>query len=173
MALRWDKEVLNAVGQARAGYGVSLDPALVHAVIERETGHRDPSPSGTLEPNGHRSWGPMQVEDTTAAAHGIADPTSLVIPSVGIRIGAFELARLVRLYPGDTPRAIAAYNAGSGNSQRNAAGRFVNQSYVDAVLSFFSRFSGVAGGAFPAVGLIALVALGAWLLSRRRRLAWR
>jgi len=160
------------VNQAGRRYGISPDPALIHALIEREDGHRTPSAAGTLEPNGHRSYGPMQVQDTTAAMHGITDPKTLVIPSIGIRIGTFELARLLRLFPGDTARAVAAYNAGAGNSGRNAAGRFVNQSYVDAVLSFWSRFKRVAIAAAPAGGLIA-AALLVWWWSRRRRLAWR
>jgi soluble lytic murein transglycosylase-like protein len=172
MALRWDAEVSAAVNQTRALYGTVVDPALVHAVIERESGHRDTSSTGTLEPNGHRSYGPMQVMDTTAQAHGINDPKTLSIPSIGIRIGTFELARLLNLFPGDTARAIAAYNAGAGNSTRNSSGRFFNQSYVDAVLGFWAQFRTPIVAAAAPLALMGLVA--AWfLLSRRRRLAWR
>jgi soluble lytic murein transglycosylase-like protein len=172
--MRWDMEVQAAVNQAARLYGVTIEPALVHAVIERESAHRDTSAAGTLEPNMRRSYGPMQVMDTTAAMHGITDPKTLVTPSIGIRIGTFELARLLRLFPGDTPRAIAAYNAGPGNARRNAAGKFPNQSYVDAVLSFWARFKPLAVAASPAVGAIALLALVWFLMSRRRRarLAW-
>jgi len=169
--MRWDAEVLAAVSQARRLYGLRPDPALVHAVIERETIHGALPITGTREPDGHYSYGPMQVKDSTATMHGVRDPRTLAVPSIGIRIGTFELARLLRLFPGDTARAVAAYNAGAGNSSRRASGRFVNQPYVDAVLSFWQRFKSIAGGAAPAAGLLALVAL--WFWSRRRRLAWR
>ena len=172
MALRWDREVSAAVNQAKARYGVPIDSALVHAVIERESAHRDTSSAGTLEPNGRRSYGPMQVMDTTGQMHGISDPSTMVLPSVGIRIGTYELARLLKLFPGDTPRAVAAYNAGAGNAARNAAGRFVNQPYVDAVLSFWRRYlQPVATAAAPVAAVLAVVAI-AFLMSRRRRLAW-
>lgn len=164
--MKWDPEVSAAVNQARALYSVPVDPALVHAVIERESGHRDTSPQGTLEPNGHRSYGPMQVQDSTAKAHGITDPTTLVTPSIGIRIGTFELAKLLRQFPGDTARAVAAYNAGPNNSSRNTSGRFVNQPYVDAVLSFWNRYKTAVAVASPAVALLALAVL--WWMSRSR-----
>jgi soluble lytic murein transglycosylase-like protein len=164
----YDREVGAAVTQAARNYGVSLEPALVHAVIQRETSHGPYSPRGTLEPNGHRSWGPMQVQDSTAAMHGVSDPTTLLVPSIGIRIGTFELARLVKAFPGDTARAIAAYNAGAGNAKRSAAGTFVNQSYVDAVLGFWQKYRGVVTASASAAGLVALGLLAWFLLSRRR-----
>jgi hypothetical protein len=176
MALRWDPEVSAAANQALAHYGIAVDKALIHAVIERESGHRDTSSAGTLEPNGHRSYGPMQVMDSTAAAHGINDPKTLTIPSIGIRIGTFELARLLKLFPGDTPRAIAAYNAGAGNAARNSSGLFFNQSYVNAVLGFWNQFRTLVGPAAAAAApvMLVLAAAAAWfILSRPRRLAWR
>lgn len=172
--MRWDAEVSAAVNQARTFYGITVEPSLVHAVIERESAHRDTSPAGTLEPNGHRSYGPMQVQDSTAQAHGISDPKTLTTPSLGIRIGTFELAKLLRQFPDDSARAIAAYNAGPGNSARNpTTGRFVNQAYVDAVLGFWNRYK---TGVLVAAPLAALVALGLWWWlssGRRPRLAWR
>jgi len=173
--MRWDKEVVAAVHQAGRRYGVSPDPALVHALIEKETIHGALPITGTREPNGHYSYGPMQVQDTTAAMHGITDPKSLAVPSIGIRIGTFELARLLRLFPGDTARAVAAYNAGPGNARRNVAGHFPNQSYVDAVLGFWARFQRVVTAAAPAAGATILAAIVLWFLfaRRRRRLAWR
>jgi len=173
--MRWDNEVTAAVNQARRLYGISPEPALVHALIERESAHRDTSASGTREPNGHYSFGPMQVQDTTAAMHGITEPGTLATPSIGIRIGTFELARLLKLFPGDTARAIAAYNAGTGNARRNPAGHFPNQPYVDAVLSFWARFRRVVTAAAPAAGATILAAIVLWFLfvRRRRRLAWR
>lgn len=164
----WDAEVRAAVNQAQARYAVTVPPALVHAVIEKETRHGALPITGTLEPNGHKSYGPMQVQDVTAAAHGISDPTTLAIPSIGIRIGTYELARLLNLFPGDTPRAVAAYNAGAGNASRNAAGKFFNQSYVNDVLSFWSRYSGPAASGVTLL-LGAAVVVGLALSMRRNR----
>jgi soluble lytic murein transglycosylase-like protein len=166
--VKYDPEVTAAVTQAQHNYGVAIDSALVHAVIQRETSHGPYPLNGTLEPNGQRSWGPMQVEASTAQAHGIADPSSLSIPSVGIRIGTFELARLLKMFPGDTPRAIAAYNAGPGNAARRSNGTFFNQPYVDAVIAFWQRFKGGAAAAAPLLGLVALVA-AIFLLAGPRR----
>ncbi len=171
--MKWDAEVVAAVNQARRVYGTAPDTALVHAVIERETRHGGVSIAGTREPDGHYSYGPMQVKDTTGAMHGITDPKTLATPSIGIRIGTFELTRLLKLFPGDTARAISAYNAGPGNARRSATGRFPNQPYVDAVLGFWARFKQIATASAPVVGALAIAALIWWFLSRRRRLAWR
>lgn len=168
MALRWDAEVQAAVNQAARLHGLRPDPALVHAVIERETLHGKLPITGTLEPNGRHSYGPMQVMDTTAALHGVTDPSTLVTPSIGIRVGTFELVRLLKMFPGDTDRAIAAYNAGPGNARRNAAGRFPNQSYVDDVRGFWARYGRIVTGvAVPAAALLVVAGL-VWLVSRRR-----
>jgi soluble lytic murein transglycosylase-like protein len=168
----YDREVTNAVSAARPLYGVVVDPALVHAIIERETGHRPYSAQGTLEPKGRgRSYGPMQVLASTAAQHGVSDPTSLSIASLGIRVGTFELARLLRLFPGDTARAIAGYNAGAGNANRDSAGRFPNQDYVDVVNGFWQRFRGALPVTAPVAAAAALVLLWLWSRGRRRRLA--
>jgi soluble lytic murein transglycosylase-like protein len=164
--MKYDAEVAAAVAQAGRIYGVAVDPALVHAVIEQETRHGALKLTGTREPDGHYSYGPMQVKDTTAAMHGVSEPSTLAIPSVGIRIGTYELARLLRLFPGDTTRAIAAYNAGPGNANRNAAGRFPNQPYVDAVLSFWNVYKGAVMASGAALAAIALVA---WLVLRVMR----
>lgn len=169
--MRWDPEVQAAVSGAERRYGVRPDPALVHALIEKESLHGRLKITGTLEPNGRYSYGPMQVLDSTATMHGIADPKTLAVPSIGIRIGTFELARLLRMFPGDLPRAVAAYNAGPGNARRRADGTFVNQRYVSDVLNFWSRFKTVATQAAPAAGLIAIAAIVLLLLGRRRRLA--
>jgi soluble lytic murein transglycosylase-like protein len=172
--MKWDAEVSAAVNQARRIYGTAPDPALVHAVIERETIHGALPITGTLEPDGHYSYGPMQVKDTTGAMHGVTDPRTLATPSIGIRIGTFELTRLLKRFPGDTARAVSAYNAGPGNARRSAAtGRFPNQPYVDAVLGFWARFKQIATASAPAVGVLAIAVLAWWFLSRSRRLAWR
>jgi soluble lytic murein transglycosylase-like protein len=173
--MTYDAEVSAAVAQAQTLYGVTVDPALVHAVIEQETRHGALKITGTLEPNGHYSYGPMQVQDTTGAMHGISEPSSMAVPSIGIRVGTYELARLMKLYPGDTARAVAAYNAGAGNSARRASGQFVNQSYVDKVLAFWKQYQGTITTVGTAVGgglgLLALVVV--LFMAFRRKLTGR
>lgn len=169
--MKWDAEVSAAVAQAAHNYGVAVDPALVHAVIEKETHHGALPITGTVEPGRHVSYGPMQVKDTTALMHGITDPSTLATPSIGIRIGTFELARLLRLFSGDTPRAVSGYNAGAGNATRNATGKFPNQTYVDDVLGYWRSYGPAIAGV--AVLLVAL-AIGALIYlhrTSRRRLA--
>jgi soluble lytic murein transglycosylase-like protein len=173
--MRWDPEVQAAVNQARRLYRVTPDPALVHAVIEKETIHGALPITGTREPNGRISYGPMQVMDTTAVLHRVplAEARTLATPSIGIRIGTFELARLLTLFGGDTARAVAAYNAGPGNARRDAHGNFFNQPYVTDVLNFWQRFKTTAVAVAPAgAGLIAVALLAWWLLGRGRRIAW-
>lgn len=173
--MRWDPEVQAAVSQARRLYRIAPDPALVHAVIEKETIHGALPITGTKEPNGRISYGPMQVMDTTAAQHGLplTESKSLITPSIGIRYGTFELARLLTMFGGDTARAVAGYNAGAGNAQRNARGEFPNQPYVSAVLGFWQRFKSMAVAAAPAaVGVIAVGLIVWWLMGRGRRLSW-
>jgi soluble lytic murein transglycosylase-like protein len=169
--MTYDAEVTAAVAQAMTLYGVTVDPALVHAVIEQETRHGALKITGTLEPNGHYSYGPMQVQDTTGAMHGITDPSTMAVPSIGIRIGTYELARLMKLYPGDTARAVAAYNAGAGNSARTSSGTFVNQSYVDKVLAFWKQYQGTVTAVGGGLGLLALVVV--LFMAFRRKLTGR
>ena len=166
--MTYDKEVAAAVAQARRRYGVAVDPALVHAIIQRETGHRPVSAAGTLEPDGHRSYGPMQVKDTTAAMHGINDPKTLVVPSIGIRIGTYELARLLVHFNGDVASAVSGYNAGQGNAHVDRAGRFPNQGYVDAVLAFWRRY-GPAALAVSGSALVAVAAVATLIVLMQRR----
>jgi len=160
--MRFDAEVSAAVSAARRVYGISVDPALVHAVIQKETGHTAPA-AGTPEPGGRFSYGPMQVLDSTARLHGIEDPATLLVPSLGIRIGTYELARLLKKFGGSVARALAGYNAGPG--------------YGDAVLAFWRKYRGQLGGALAgsAAGLVggglALLLVTALMTARRRRRA--
>ncbi len=175
MAL-WDVEVKNAAAHWAKQYGIAIDPALVHAIIERESAHGQ-APNYIVhhgavpEPGGHTSYGPMQVyDDTVHVLNPTLDPMALAqSPGLGIWYGTHYLAQLLKRFRGDVAAAIAAYNAGPGNATRNSAGRFVNQSYVDAVTGFWKRYGGAAMGALPVLALVAGVAWFA--MSRRRRAA--
>jgi soluble lytic murein transglycosylase-like protein len=170
----WQDEVEKAASHWGPYYGVAIDPALVHAIIERESGHGQAANyvkyRGVVpESGGHFSFGPMQVYDDTVRTVlklGFPGADLASHPNLGIWYGTKYFAMLVKQFAGDTARAVAAYNAGPGNSSRNAAGKFVNQSYVDAVLGFWKRYKGAVASLVPALVLAAFVF---WFLAARRR----
>ncbi len=83
----------------------NLDPALVQAVIEAESGY-DPqavSPKGAV--------GLMQTLPETAAEMGLPEPAD---PAASLEAGCRYLAGLQEMFGGDVELALAAYNAGPG-----------------------------------------------------------
>ena len=167
---RWDAEVAAAVAYWQPRRGVSIDPALVHAIIEKETRH-GALPLTVLEPDGDRSFGPMSVKGATArTVLGIHDPATLIDPGRGIMAGVDYLARKLKQYPGQVDSAIAAYNAGT--ARRRSSGAFINQPYVVDVLGFWNAFKRTARAAAPALLSAFLIAAAVWWLARRRRVAF-
>lgn len=160
--MKYDLEVRDAIARWAPAYGVTIDPALVHAIIEKESTHG--RTLVTDEGRGRFSYGPMMVLDSTARGLGFPDPPALArSAAVGISAGVKYLATLLHAYPGDVERAIASYNAGPSPATRP----FRNQTYVDRVLGFWRVFRRAA----PAVGagIVALVVIV--LLVRRSRAA--
>jgi soluble lytic murein transglycosylase len=92
-----------------------LDPALIAAVINEESGFDQHARSGA------DARGLMQVTPDTAQA--IADQSGgtaftvadLEDPQINISYGSFHLRALLSQYDGNLIAALAAYNAGSGN----------------------------------------------------------
>jgi soluble lytic murein transglycosylase-like protein len=82
-----------------------LSPNLVRAVIRQESdgNPRDVSRVGAK--------GLMQLMPDEAQSLGVTDPFD---PEQNIAAGTRLLSGLMRQYGGDIPRALAAYNAGSG-----------------------------------------------------------
>jgi soluble lytic murein transglycosylase-like protein len=168
--MRWDAEVQAAVKRWAPVYGVTIDPALVHAIIQKESSH------GTLlvtaEPGNRFSYGPMMVLDSTAKGMGVLMPSSLTNPALGISYGVRYLGGLLKRFPGDVARAVAGYNAGPGNAVRSSTtGKFPNQSYVDKVLGYWNSYKRQVTAAAPVAALVLAGAALLWFAARPRRAA--
>lgn len=104
---------------AAAAESERLDPYLVAALINAESGYRE----GVVSPAG--AVGLMQILPSTAKAVarnlGIAgkmNTAALKDADTNIRVGTAYLAELVARYGGSVDLALAAYNAGMTNADR-------------------------------------------------------
>jgi len=92
-------------GARRAG----LDHSLVSAVARRESSY-DPC---ATSPQG--AQGLMQLMPSVQAQFGVTNPYD---PKQSVDAGARLLKQLLGQYGGDLPRALGAYNAGSGRIEQ-------------------------------------------------------
>lgn len=113
-----------------------LDAALLHAVVEVESGYnvKAVSPKGAL--------GLMQLMPATAQRYGVADPLDA---AQNLRGGARHLRDLLDMFSGNKELALAAYNAGAGAVL--AHGRRIppyaeTTRYVPAVLKSYELLRG-------------------------------
>jgi len=113
------------IEQAAARNG--LDPALLHGLIEQESGF-DPSATSSAGASGL-----TQLMPGTASSLGVADPLN---PAESIEGGARYLGQLMSEFSGNTEDALAAYNAGPGAVQQygGVPPYAETQSYVTKVL---------------------------------------
>ena len=96
----------------RTGQRWGVDPLLLAAIVETESGFNAEAVSlqGAL--------GLMQVLPETAALFRPLD--NPIEPAINVEVGARYFASQLRLFDGDLPLALAAYNAGPGNVIRFA-----------------------------------------------------
>jgi soluble lytic murein transglycosylase-like protein len=95
---------------AAAAKASSLDPALVHALVSVESGHRQDavSPKGAI--------GLMQLMPGTALRYGVRSPGKS--PEENLRAGTMYLRDLLSMFDNRLDLALAAYNAGEGAVQK-------------------------------------------------------
>ncbi len=111
-----------------------LAPALLRAVIKAESDFRQHAVSRK------GAVGLMQLTPATAASLRVAN---IHDPIQNIRGGAKQLRRLLNLYDGDLPLALAAYNAGVNRVKGERLPRIrETRTYVRKVLRYYDRFQG-------------------------------
>jgi soluble lytic murein transglycosylase-like protein len=84
------------------------------------------------------SWGLMQVMGGVAREHGYKGCFPMLCePTIGINYGCLHLKKFKTRYPGSWQDVIASYNAGRPVKRD---GKYINQDYVDKVLSRWQAF---------------------------------
>ncbi len=84
------------------------------------------------------SWGLMQVMGAVAREHGFRGYfPQLCDPIVGLRYGCLHVTKFKAKY-GQWSDVIAAYNAGSPRRDQTNPGAYVNQFYVNKVLTIWN-----------------------------------
>ena len=106
----------------KAATTYNVDKRLLISVAKTES---DFNPNAT---SGAGAKGIMQLMDRTAKSLGVKDSYD---PEQNIMGGAKYLSQLLKQYDGDRNKALAAYNAGSGNVARYGAKKY--SSYYNKV----------------------------------------
>ncbi|MFC3530809.1 lytic transglycosylase domain-containing protein [Vogesella facilis] len=117
----------------RTAQDLSMDAALLHAVVAAESGYNPQavSPKGAL--------GLMQLMPATAQRYGVADPLD---PEQNMRGGALYLRDLMTRFQNNLHLVLAAYNAGEQAVLRynNAVPPYQEtRNYIPRVLDHYSR----------------------------------
>ncbi|MDQ7825120.1 MAG: lytic transglycosylase domain-containing protein [Candidatus Eremiobacteraeota bacterium] len=127
------KKYQKYVEEAAAKYG--MDPALINAVINHESGFNTDAESQA------GAQGLMQLMPETAESLGVSDPSD---PRQAIMGGTRYLKQLSDRFQGDLKKTLAAYNAGPGNVSRyGGVPPFAEtKRYVENVMKTFQEYKG-------------------------------
>jgi soluble lytic murein transglycosylase-like protein len=120
------------INQAAARNG--LDPAVLHGLIQQESGF---DPNAT---SGAGAAGLTQLMPGTASSLGVANPMN---PAESIEGGARYLGEMMSRFAGNSADALAAYNAGPGAVEQygGVPPYAETESYVSKVLGYAETYS--------------------------------
>lgn len=134
------KDIIMLYGQR---YGI--EAAVIASIIDTES---EGDASQVTVHEGKRYYGLMQISYNTARWRGfLGDPDGLLNPDYNVRWGSNYLWYWTDRRKGNLVDGIAAYNAGS--VKYNRSGYYINQSYVNNVLSKLERYRTLFIMAYP------------------------
>lgn len=116
---------------ASAAHEYGIDPQLIRAVIQAESGGN----SRAVSPRG--AMGLMQLMPGTARELGVGDPFD---PQENVRAGTRYLKSLLERYQGNVDLALAAYNWGPGNLERS------HRSLPTETVNYIAKIKRLLGG---------------------------
>jgi soluble lytic murein transglycosylase-like protein len=117
----------------RAAARNGVDPAVLHGLIQQESGFNASSQSSA------GAMGLTQLMPGTASSLGVSNPLD---PAESIEGGARYLAQMLSRFGGNSADALAAYNAGPGAVQQygGVPPYAETQSYVQKVLGYAESY---------------------------------